>query len=507
MLPYERAASSTGAPGAGPVLGRIAAAVMLALAVAGVVSLTETMLPVATWGTVGAVVAALVVVQGVARRFGTRVFAVLAVLAVVAFTALRLPLVVASPTVPVSDFSFYDTLARRLASGAAPDVSWPNMGVIAAWAYSLVLALAYAVFGAEPVVVPALNLALGIASLLVLVVLAGRVGGPVAACVAATLFVLWPSQILFLGMPATEHLGVLLVLLAAWTVAVGLESTDDDRLPWFAVAGALLAACFVTRSVAGAVGVAALAVILLDRAAAPRRRVLRAAVVVLAFVIGVTAYRIALERTIGVAPVSGVWWSVYVGTNVATDGTWNVADAAAYAAQPDPDSAKRWARDATIARVAADPVGTAALMLRKIAILWADGSHGVWWSLTEIRPGALARKLWSTREALIAIAQAFHVVVLVLGALGLLRAFARGGARSDALLLATIVLITTLAHAVVETQSRYNYLLTPLLFVFAGVALAPRTRDAVQRVSARSRPPAVADPASPPPCAARAPGS
>ncbi|MEW6273442.1 MAG: glycosyltransferase family 39 protein, partial [Thermodesulfobacteriota bacterium] len=377
-----------------------------------------------------------------------------------------------TPTLPVSDFALYDEIATRVGTGEAVPYRWPSMAVIAAWGYAVALGATYAVLGPGVEVAKGLNVALAAAAVVALYLLARDVAGVRVARAAVLLLLLWPGQLVYVGVLGSEHLAVPLLLLGLWCVtrAVAAPASERALLP-LAGAGFLLACTFLTRAALGTALVAALLALLLERGRSVSRRLARAGVVAAVFVATTIGYTAAVERAIGVAPVSGGWWSLLVGSNVASGGAWNAADVERFTAYADRAAANRFAREEAWRRMSVHPAGYARLALRKIDRMWSDGTSPVFWSTLAVADAPAAATLSRIAPRLAALSQTFHVLVLLLGAIGLLLLARDGRATRAALPALLFLLLGTLAHGVVETQARYNYPLQPVVFVFAAVAL------------------------------------
>jgi hypothetical protein len=378
-----------------------------------------------------------------------------------------------TPSQPVSDFRLYDDLARTFAAGEPPPYRWPRMAIVAAWGYPVALAAVYAVAGAGVSVAKAFNVALAAAALLAQYLLAREVGGRSAARFAASLFVLWPGQLVYVGVLGSEHLALPLLLFGLWCVSRAIDAeADEPTMVALVGAGALLACAFVTRSALGTALLASLVALSLDRTRRPSRRLARCAVVLGVFAATTASYSALLERSLGAAPVSGGWWSVLVGANAASGGGWNVADVELFTSHPDLASANRFARDEAWRRISSDPDGYVLLAARKIGVLWGDASYPTFWSTVAMEESPAATRLASIAWKLGMAMQVFHRLVLALGVVGVVLAAVGRRARRGAGPLLLFLAIATLAHGVVESQPRYNYPLQPIVFVFAGMALA-----------------------------------
>src|SRR5262249_31099047 len=132
------------------------------------------------------------------------------------------------PTQPIDDFAWYHDTASRLASGAYRAPRWPSCSLLSAWGYPLFLARIYARLGSSLLVAALCNLVLGAGAAGLLFLLAQRLFGAPTALLAALLFALWPGQLMFTSVVASEHLAVVLELAALLLLAVGLAPRSAE---------------------------------------------------------------------------------------------------------------------------------------------------------------------------------------------------------------------------------------------------------------------------------------
>jgi hypothetical protein len=153
---------------------------------------------------------------------------------------------VAVPAVPLFDSYMYDLLARNIAAGigyhwrpGVPTAYWP---VGTSFLYSIL----YRVFGVGYGPIVALNVVLGVGIIALTMVLARRWFGPTVAAWAGAVLAVWPSQIQFTTVLASE------LPFNALVLAAGVAfPTDQSR--WLArsvLAGFLLAGASYIRPLA-----------------------------------------------------------------------------------------------------------------------------------------------------------------------------------------------------------------------------------------------------------------
>jgi 4-amino-4-deoxy-L-arabinose transferase-like glycosyltransferase len=120
------------------------------------------------------------------------------------------------PVVPVSDSNAYDVFARNLASGFG--YCWAPGRITAYWPVGtpFVYSIFYSLFGHSYVPIVAFHIFLGLITILFSMLLAERWFGRRTAIVAGLLLALWPSQVEFTTVLASEPLFTALVVLSLW---------------------------------------------------------------------------------------------------------------------------------------------------------------------------------------------------------------------------------------------------------------------------------------------------
>ena len=137
----------------------------------------------------------------------------------------------------ISDARHYHDIAISIATGHGFAAAYPY-GFLHATAfrpplYPLLLGGAYALFGDHIATAQVLNIALGSAVVLLIALLANRVGGRDAGWIAGALASVFPPLLANDGVPLSEPLGLLMMLLAVWALLAG-------RAGWAGVACALV---------------------------------------------------------------------------------------------------------------------------------------------------------------------------------------------------------------------------------------------------------------------------
>jgi hypothetical protein len=130
------------------------------------------------------------------------------------------------PTLPTSDFYYYYKVACEVALGKGlvdPVTLYQN-----GWGYQLFLGGFFHIFGCDVTVGKVINVVLNLLTLPLFYLLASRFGGRLVGRWAVILFTLWPVNILFSSVLATEHLALPLF---SW-VLVRRRVAGSVRNPW-----------------------------------------------------------------------------------------------------------------------------------------------------------------------------------------------------------------------------------------------------------------------------------
>jgi hypothetical protein len=285
------------------------------------------------------------------------------------------------------------------------------------------------------------------------------------------LFLLWPAALFMASVPASEAPAT---LLAAWAIAgmiAGVRRGPDVRIA--AAVGLLIGGAHAVRPVLGVLLPCALLVWAMY-GRSWRRAVRDGAVCVVAFAAWVGLYQFGLQTALGRTPPSVATWNLLVGQNEESVGRWNEADLRFFWFRGSLEASEAAGREEIARRLRRPWHRTLRLAWRKQEMLWADTYYGTYWSTSRLRMGTeaegaralLTRDL--VRPANVA-GQAIHIAVFAMAAAGLWKFAMRP--RSAALAAALwLILAGSLAHAIFETQNRYQHVFMLGVMMFATAA-------------------------------------
>ncbi len=378
----------------------------------------------------------------------------------------RLAWVVAVPTLPVYDYERYHTAALALLHGAPHGAPVQDFGIVT------FLAVLASVFGPGLMAAKLANVLLAVMTVLLLLALGRRLFGEPAGRAAALLFALWPADISFRSVDATEF-GFVLGWLAGSLVLLRAASEHESAGLEFVLAGALFGLGSVFRP-AGALLVPVALVWLAARTQGRRSRVLARGMALTAGFMAVLAVQLAAGRVLGFdVRASTLGLNIMHGTNAATDGQHSDETAALFrdwVERKGPGSALVTAVRTGWRRITSAPAAFAALAFAKYGVMWGNDSYGIYWSTEDVRDGPASVWTSAHQESLFAVSQFYYLGLLLFGILGSWRLVRRRFVRSAALLLLAFPAFA-LMHMALEVQSRYHYPLAHVVLLLAGAGL------------------------------------
>lgn len=378
----------------------------------------------------------------------------------------RLAWVVAVPTLPVYDYERYHTAALALLHGATHGAAVQDFGIVT------FLAVLASVFGPGLMAGKLANVVLAVMTVLLLLALGRRLFGEPAARAAALLFALWPADISFRSVFATEF-GFVLGWLAGSLVLLRAAGKHGSANFEFVLAGALFGLGSVFRP-AGALLVPVALVWVAARTQGRRSRVLARGMALTAGFMVVLAVQFAFGRVLGFdVRASTLGLNIMNGTNAAAEGQYSDESAAVFyhwVEREGPRSALVTAARTGWRRITSQPAAFVALAFAKYGVMWGNDSYGAFWSTTDVRDGPAGAWASAHQEGLFAVSQFYYLGLLVFAILGTWRLVRRRFVRNVALLLLALPAFA-LMHVVLEVQSRYHYPLAYVVLLLAGAGL------------------------------------
>ncbi|MFN8531589.1 MAG: glycosyltransferase family 39 protein [Anaerolineae bacterium] len=409
------------------------------------------------------------VIDAIANMGAVPYFVVLIAVALV----LRAAWVIAVPSVPYTDFAVYDGLACNVAQGNeyVDDFSDPatdDYGKLAwrAPGFPYMLAGVYAVTGCDAHIGKVLVLAFSVAVVALSYAVSVQAFGERAGRIAGLIVALYPTLIAYSGILGTELPFTCFLLIGLYGV---LRQVKQPRWYWLVMIGLSMGIAALIRP-NGLVVLLAVPIYWLIAT----RNLVKA--IVYTAVIGVLALLVILPWSLRNQRVFGTFVFITTnGGNVMWEGTQTTAGGSGVEGgralcegltEPECDS---YARGQAIQNILGDPVSYARYSLSKLVRLYAFGYQGIVQSVESTSEGYEMPSI--VRTGLIAAAQSYHLLILLLAAIGMVWSLRRGWTAVHTFYL-LILLAWSALHFLFHGESRYHVPVLPVIAGYAALTLA-----------------------------------
>ncbi|MCX7920985.1 MAG: glycosyltransferase family 39 protein [Clostridia bacterium] len=404
----------------------------------------------------------------------------------------RLVWVLLVDTAPISDFKHLHNYGVNASNGDfAGYVKFYSIFPFK-FGYGLILALLYKLFGASVLVVKLFNIVLSVCLAFLIYWIGNMVFNEKSARTASILVALWPAQIMYSSVLASEH-----VFIVFFVLAIGLFIKYFSRLGakgnvWMVITGIAMAAAQLVRPISSML-LPVFAVFLLlfvkfngGELKSLGKKTVLIALAALGFFITLTAVNIPVEKLTGVAVSrASSGFNLMIGTNYKSLGMFNKEDFGIIEKlNYDFNKIHKEATRLAIERIKSNPVQFGKLAVKKFIIQWGDETYGHYWSTLEFEKKSKFNDIAkNNRGKLGAISQLHYVVVLIFAAVGCV--FIRRNSIYTAVIFLLIFGGMAAAYTFLEVQGRYHFPAVPLFLLMAGYGLE-RMADTVGKYKSRN---------------------
>jgi 4-amino-4-deoxy-L-arabinose transferase-like glycosyltransferase len=373
------------------------------------------------------------------------------------------------PALPVHDFENYHTFALHILSGRGYGAQgYPS----ATWApgYSFFLAGLYALFGKSYLVAKIANVVLQVLTIALTYLFCRIALGVAAARWAAVLLALWPGQIAYAGLLASETLFTFLFMIGSLLVA-RLTLALHEKRPWVrttVAAGVVIGVSALVRGPGLVLVFAAPLTWLLSRV--PFRTTAKATLLLAALTVATispwTIRNWVVMRSFIL--ISGdVAWGMWMGANPHTTGRH--MDPPADLGTSFREQWRAASREA-LGFIRRHPLTYLSYAPRKLWFFVGDDSSGFYWSVLSVAGKVPAfLNLYSLSLNIADVNFDFYVALLLLSLVGLVPCLR---AKPVAPLVPVVLAVWVFIHILLIGDDRFHVPLGPFLATLSGSALA-----------------------------------
>jgi 4-amino-4-deoxy-L-arabinose transferase-like glycosyltransferase len=353
--------------------------------------------------------------------------------------------------------------------------------------FGMVLAGLYSLFGTGLMVAKLFNVALSV--ILVLLVYTGgkMLYSEKSGRVAALLIALWPAQIMYTSVIASEHLFMVLFTAAVLLILRFIKNYTYKNYKFYSGnlmligIGVLTAFAQLVRPMAMLLlPVFAVFILIYKRyrantIASVGMGIKSIVLVIICYFAVINIVNLPIQNATGINVTrSGSGFNLMIGTNTKYDGKFNYEDFGIIEKNNyDFYKVHNEAKQIAIERLKGDPKQLIKLSIKKYEILWGNENYGYYWSIdaenskAEVIIKAHPRLFYGVSEA-------FYIIIIIMAICACFYTLRQR--RYDALIILMIFGGILLSYTLLEVQSRYHMPVLPLLILF-GTSFLPGTKS------------------------------
>ena len=346
--------------------------------------------------------------------------------------------------------------------------------------FGLVLAGIYSIFGTSLMAVKIFNVIMSVA--LVLIIYSGGklLFGDKAGRISGLLAALWPADIMFTSVVASEHL--FLVLFTGASVLLlrfiknytykNYEFTNGNLL--LLALGLLTALAQLIRPMAILLLPVAAVFILIyqryrsDLAASFGLKLKSIVLLCASYLVIINLINLPVQKITGIDVTrSDSGFNLMIGTNFSARGMFNTEDFSLIERNGyDIDKVHAEAQKIAFDRIKDNPTKLPRLFINKVNILWGNENYGYYWSTSPVKDTSAGNVVKSHPKVFYSLSQAFYVLIIMMSICACL--YSLREKRYDSLIILMIFGGIFFSYLLLEVQSRYHLPVMPLLIMFGG---------------------------------------
>lgn len=388
-------------------------------------------------------------------------------------SALRIAWITIVDTQPASDFNLYHQYAVKASQGIYRDFDNTCIVFPQRLCFPFILSGFYRLFGANVLTAKILNVVLSFICCWLIYFITESIFDRKAGISAALFFAVFPSQIMFTSVVASEHLFIFFLLLSVFCFVKTFQSIKYRQALYYLMSGVFLAIAQFIRPVAILLVPAyVIAALLRPRDKTEHHRVSTVVKWVLlgaAYLITFSLLSNLYSSTTGInLKNASMGYNILVGLNFRNNGVFNNDDAQILGEfHHDNKTIHQVALERAFKRITDRPMNFLRLIEKKYRSFWGEDLFGATWSLQTLQStNDLSKYLQVNKRYAVFVSQILYMLLLlgcIWGAIALLK-------RKSALALIPVIFFLghVGAYTFLEVQTRYHMPATILLIPLFG---------------------------------------
>ncbi len=401
------------------------------------------------------------------QKGSTKHFLIISVFLII---LLRFIWILLVPTIPFSDFEVYNNFGISISEQFPThilSIDYDGRG----FGYSFVLGIIYKIFGINLFAAKLLNVFLSALTGILLYLIAEYLFDERVARITTILYLIWPAQIMYSSVLASEHLFIFVLFLGVAIYIGAIKVKSDDKYLNIFLAGVVFGLAYTVRFLSLIIVAIGIMTLLFVQEEPFKKKFKSSLFLISGFVIVWTFINgLGLLVDIPSDPSTGIQHSLLVGTNPEYKGQWNPVDSQIWNNYR-PDEAKKIAFQTGLSRITENPGGFTKLIFEKFNIMWGDESFGTYWSTLSMDTTKSNDFIFHNQLLMLAVSQLYYFGILFFSLLGCHK-LKNANLSIGIQFLLIIFLIFVVLHSFLEVQSRYHYPWELIFLILGGYGIA-----------------------------------
>lgn len=400
----------------------------------------------------------------------------------------RLVWILSVKTAPVSDFFLYHDYAIKASQGLYD--SYPETYPLFPFkfGYPLLLSVLYRIFGASLMTAKFLNVFISVIVAVLLYWIGKKVFNEESGRIAGLIFALWPAQIMYNSVLASEHVFMLFFAAGiALFIKTQFYMKGAYKYLFPALTGVSLALAHIIRPVSSMLFPVLIFYLFVFVKNTPLKKTILHKLGVISLMLAGFVVIMAIFNAV-VVNLTGVqvWrsssgFSLLVGTNYQSSGMYSSEDEKIISEYNyDFDKIHSESTKRAIERIKSSPLNFMRLAEKKFILQWTSEDFGLYWSINKVTERTPAAEIANNKSNWIELlVQLFYIALLLFATVGFIYS-----KRAENYFTAIFLMLFgafVAAHTLLEVQSRYHYPVIPVLIIVAGYGLCELYKSADER--------------------------
>ncbi|WP_235283212.1 glycosyltransferase family 39 protein [Methanosarcina sp. 2.H.A.1B.4] len=392
------------------------------------------------------------------------------IISVFVIILLRLIWILVVPTIPFSDFEVYHNFGIFI-SKQFPihllSIDYDARG----FGYSFVLGIIYKIFGVSLFAAKLLNVFLSALTGILLYLIAGSLFDECTARITTVLYSIWPAQIMYNSVLASEHLFIFFIFLGIAMFIGAIKVKPDDAFTHIFLAGVIFGLAYTVRFLSIIIVATGFMTLLFFQEHPLKNRIRSSLLLISGFaIVWILFTGLGAAVDIPSDPRTGIQNSLLMGTNYEYTGSWNLVDSQIWE-NNSPEEAKKIAFQTGLSRIAENPGGFLKLIFEKFSVIWGNESFGAYWSTVNLDSTKSTDSILQNLSLILAVPQFYYFGILFFSLLGCYK-LKNTNLNIGIRFLFIIFLIFVILHSFLEVQSRYHYPWELIFIILGGYGIA-----------------------------------